>query len=104
MASTVSVSRAVADKALAEFMSGVRQVNAAESPFAFRVNTVVLFGSFLGPAEELGDVDLAIELKPRLQNQQQQDILERDAVRLAPADLTASSTSYAGLSSRFAGF
>ena len=56
------VTRATAEKALAEFLELVTQVN--EDPyFLAKTTRVVLFGSMLRPkVERLSDVDLAVEL------------------------------------------
>lgn len=56
------VTRATAERALAQFLDRVALVN-GEPYFLARANRVVLFGSFLRQeAERLSDVDLAIEL------------------------------------------
>jgi predicted nucleotidyltransferase len=56
------ITRATAERALAEFLDRVRRVN--EDPhFLSKVTKVVLFGSFLRPdVERVGDVDIAVEL------------------------------------------
>ena len=56
------VNRATAEKALAEFLERVTQIN--EDPyFLAKVTRVVLFGSMLKPeVQRLSDVDLAVEL------------------------------------------
>ena len=58
------LSRKSAEKRLSEFMARVREVNESQ-PFVFKVDTVVLFGSFLSEKERIGDIDLAVELKPK---------------------------------------
>jgi predicted nucleotidyltransferase len=40
-------------------------VNAPDAPYAYRVKTVVMFGSYATAAAQVGDVDLAVELEPR---------------------------------------
>jgi predicted nucleotidyltransferase len=77
------VTRATAEKALAEFLERVTQVN--EDPyFLAKATRVVLFGSMLKPeVERLSDVDLAVQLvskevdfdRARLKNQQRAEEL-----------------------------
>jgi predicted nucleotidyltransferase len=77
------VTRATAEKALAQFLERVTQVN--EDPyFLAKATRVVLFGSMLKPEiERLSDVDLAVELaskevdfdRARLKNQQRAEEL-----------------------------
>lgn len=77
------VRRATAEKALAQFLERVTQVN--EDPyFLAKATRVVIFGSMLKPeAERLSDVDLAVELtskevdfdRARLKNQQRAEEL-----------------------------
>ena len=57
--------RETADRALAGFMTRLAQVNAPEAPYAYRVKTVVLFGSYATDAAQVGDVDLAVQLEPK---------------------------------------
>jgi len=59
------VTRATAEKALAQFLERVTQVN--RNPyFLAKVTRVVLFGSMLRPeVERLSDVDLAVGLAPK---------------------------------------
>ncbi len=59
------IKRETATLALSEFMKRVDLVNASSS-YLYSVPRVVLFGSFLGTADLLGDVDLAVELKSRI--------------------------------------
>jgi predicted nucleotidyltransferase len=56
------ITRATAEKALAEFLERVTQVN--EDPYRLaKATRVILFGSMLQPeVERLSDVDLAVEL------------------------------------------
>jgi hypothetical protein len=55
------VSRKLAEKSLSEFLDRVQQVN-SNSWFLYRVRKVVVFGSFLGDAPIVGDLDLAVDL------------------------------------------
>jgi hypothetical protein len=56
--------RRTAERVLGEFMGRVDAVNASKE-YAFRIRGAVLFGSMLSCADRLGDVDVAIDLKPR---------------------------------------
>lgn len=56
--------RRTAERILREFMDRVDAVNASKN-YAFRISGAVLFGSMLSCANRLGDVDIAIDLKPR---------------------------------------
>jgi predicted nucleotidyltransferase len=55
------VSRDVAEKAFQEFMERVRTVN-ADPYYIYKVAKVILFGSFLGDSDVVGDVDIALDL------------------------------------------
>ncbi len=52
-------------RAIREFMERVQAINESRE-YAYQIESVVLFGSMLSSAERLGDVDLAIELKPAI--------------------------------------
>jgi len=58
------VSRRNAEKKLGEFMERVHCVN-RDSRFLYRVQKVVLFGSFLTESPTVGDLDIAIDLQPK---------------------------------------
>lgn len=58
------VSRRTAETKLKEFMDRVQQVN-ADNRFLYKVEKVVLFGSFLTDAPQVGDLDLAVQLSPK---------------------------------------
>lgn len=60
------VKRETAEVTLHKFLDRVRQANCNDE-FLFKVTTVVVYGSYLGDAKRLGDLDLAIELEPRHQ-------------------------------------
>lgn len=58
------VRRATAARALDAFLQRVRQINGAnELPYI--VERVILFGSYLGEAETVNDVDVAVQLRRR---------------------------------------
>jgi predicted nucleotidyltransferase len=57
--------RGTGDRAFASFRERLAQVNAADAPYAYRVKTVVLFGSYATDTPRVGDVDVAVELEPK---------------------------------------
>jgi len=60
------ITRSTAEKALREFLTRVERVN-RDARFLGRVNRVVLFGSMLREdVERLSDVDLAVEVLPKI--------------------------------------
>ena len=59
------IHRGTAERVLREFMDRVNAVNASKE-YAFKVKSAVLFGSMLSCVDRLGDVDVAIDLRPRV--------------------------------------
>jgi predicted nucleotidyltransferase len=59
------IRRSTADIALRQFMERVDRLNSS-GEYVYRVVSAVLFGSMLSAAERLGDVDIAIELEPKI--------------------------------------
>jgi hypothetical protein len=53
------------DRILEQFLKRVHTVNAT-SKYLYRLEAVVLFGSMLSDVERLGDVDVAIDLQPKV--------------------------------------
>jgi predicted nucleotidyltransferase len=62
------IRRATAELALRQFMTRLDRLNASEE-YVYRVTSAVLFGSMLSDAERLGDVDIAIELESRVDDE-----------------------------------
>lgn len=62
------IKRSTADRHLKEFLERVRAVNASDSGYLFCVERVALYGSMLGDRESVGDIDLAVLLKPAIRN------------------------------------
>jgi hypothetical protein len=56
------ISRTTAEKTLQAFMQRVRAVN-ADPDYLETITGVIVFGSFLSASEELGDVDVGIQLE-----------------------------------------
>lgn len=62
------IKRRTAERLVEDLMDRVNQVNANER-YVYRVSAVVVFGSFISDRGDLGDVDIAIELSPRISDQ-----------------------------------
>ncbi len=59
------ISRETAERALEEFLERVKEVN-GNAYYLARISKVVVFGSYLRPeVDRLGDVDIAVELRPK---------------------------------------
>jgi len=58
------ITRASAERVLRELLGRVLAVN-DRPELAYRVESVVVFGSYLSKVERLNDLDIAVELKPR---------------------------------------
>ncbi len=58
------VSRPLAEKTMTEFLDRVRKVN-SNSWFLYRVQKVIVFGSYLSEAQFVGDLDIAVDLCPK---------------------------------------
>jgi predicted nucleotidyltransferase len=74
--------RTLAAKLLVEFLERVEQIR-DEPKWCFKVDKVVLFGSFMTNAPTLGDIDLAIALRPAHADREQQRIAEDNRRREA---------------------
>lgn len=71
------VTRATAEKALAEFLDRVRRVD-QDPCFLAKVTRLVLFGSMLKPeVQRLSDVDLAVELTAKEADYERAQVLNR---------------------------
>lgn len=78
------ISRSTADRNLSAFLERVRAAN--ENPaFTLRVVRVAVFGSYLGSADRLSDVDLALTLAPRFSDGAAQRELEQKQINAAVA-------------------
>jgi hypothetical protein len=75
-----------ADGLLAEFVYRVRGVNNG-GDYAYKVDTVVVFGSYLSALAKIGDIDIAIKLRPRSRSEADQQTLEARARNKAPGGL-----------------
>ena len=59
------IHRKTAERVLEQFLERVHKVNATPE-YLYRVEDVILFGSMLNDVERLGDVDVAINLEPKV--------------------------------------
>ena len=59
------IHRGTAERVLREFVDRVNAVNASKE-YAFVFKSAVLFGSMLSCVDRFGDVDVAIDLRPRI--------------------------------------
>lgn len=76
------ITRARADQLLREVAARMAAVEA--EPFAFRVSRGFVFGSYLDPlAERLGDLDVAVELLPRILDPDARWKFKEGRIRLA---------------------
>jgi len=57
--------RKTAERLLAQFLERVQRVNSTQE-YVYRVEHVVLFGSMLSDIDRLGDVDVAVQLQPKV--------------------------------------
>jgi hypothetical protein len=60
--------RKTAERALAQFIERVHQVNSTPE-YVYRINTAILFGSMLSATQCVGDVDVAVELQPKVSDE-----------------------------------
>jgi|SRR5882724_387815 len=77
-----SVKRARAEQKLQEFLERVKHVK-YDDYFLYKVEKVILFGSFLTMKESVNDVDLAIKLVPKIRNHEEFKKLSRQRIRQA---------------------
>lgn len=64
----LNISRKTADKILSEVVERAKEINASPYPkFTLFIEKIAVFGSYLTDKEKLGDVDIAILLKGRIE-------------------------------------
>jgi predicted nucleotidyltransferase len=76
---TRPMSRHTAKQKLAELIARAEQVNRNES-FAFVVQKIAVFGSYLSDSQVMSDVDVVLSLRPRLGDQDAQQRLEAERI------------------------
>jgi predicted nucleotidyltransferase len=59
------IHRATAEAALQAFMKRIHLVN-SDSRYLYSVGRAAVFGSYLKSQEKLGDIDVAVDLQPRI--------------------------------------
>jgi DNA-binding MarR family transcriptional regulator len=69
--------RETAERLVADLLERVRLVN-ADDQWAYRIQTVALFGSCVGPKERPNDVDIACKLVPRWRESNRQETHEQE--------------------------
>ncbi len=74
--------RESADKKLTEFIARVKQVNES-SYFLYKVEKVVVFGSYLSSEDKIGDIDLAVTLAAKAQDREEAWRLNKERTREA---------------------
>lgn len=69
--------RSTAERLLIEFLERVEQVR-DEPKWLVKVKTAVLFGSFLGDSATLGDIDIALTMRPAYEDKRRQEAAETE--------------------------
>lgn len=69
-----------ADKEFSEFMKRVENLN-QNNEFIYKVKRIVIFGSYLNPEnKDFGDIDLGIELEPRIKDKKAFELAENEII------------------------
>ena len=76
------ISRKSAEVKLLELTGRIKEVN-RDSNYLFFVKKAYIFGSFLSTAEQLGDIDIALEILPKEMDKELQQKLERERTKEA---------------------
>lgn len=76
------IKRSTADKLVAEFLARVEEAN-RRSYYAYRVERVVVFGSYLSDRPDLGDIDLGLEFEAKWPEEGTYESLTRPRIRAA---------------------
>ena len=72
-----------ADKEFSEFMKRVENLN-QNNEFIYKVKRIVIFGSYLNPEnKDFGDIDLGIELEPRIKDKKAFELAENEIISKA---------------------
>ena len=66
------LTRKTAERKLSEFMSRVKNVNSQES-YLYKVSKVLIFGSYLSEKDRINDIDIAVEVLPKFESEEQQN-------------------------------
>lgn len=81
--SRASMRRETADATVEQLALRIQTINKTRT-YAMRLSDVVLFGSYVSDAPKVGDVDVAVELAPRFEDEEQQAAAENEARNRAP--------------------
>ena len=77
------VARKTLEKSLQQVLERIREVN-AEKQYLYAVDRAVVFGPYLSDAEKVKNVDIALDLRPKIANEKKlQDAVKADAERAA---------------------
>lgn len=69
-----------ADKEFSEFMKRVENLN-QNNEFIYQVKRIVIFGSYLNPEnKDFGDIDIGIELEPRIKDEKAFELAENEII------------------------
>ena len=69
-----------ADKEFSEFMKRVENLN-QNNEFIYQVKRIVIFGSYLNPEnKDFGDIDIGIELEPRIKDKKVFELAENEII------------------------
>lgn len=69
-----------ADKEFSEFMKRVENLN-QNNEFIYQVKRIVIFGSYLNPEnKDFGDIDIGIELEPRIKDKKAFELAENEII------------------------
>jgi hypothetical protein len=78
------ITRATADRLLQELLQRAARVN-REREFAYYVDRIMVWGSYLGTANTMGDLDVAVKLMPVKEDLPSQQRVEYERLRAASA-------------------
>lgn len=76
------IHRKTADDILLKFMKRVHEVNTSER-FAYRVEKVIVFGSYLSDNKRLNDIDLAIKLTSKEKDETKRKQRDQERISIA---------------------
>ena len=79
------IKRATADRLVREFLDRIDALN-ADKGLKYRVTEAVVFGSYLGTGETIGDVDVGIRLKSRVAPGESMGAKRKERVAIAEKD------------------
>ena len=81
---TKRMKRSTAERLLRELIGRVESIQINDS-LAYRVSDLILFGSYLSDKEDLGDLDVAVNIVRRFEGEEQLRVEEERRVATCPA-------------------